>query len=159
MYDYWQLGCAFTSEVVCIHVVNLYAVSMHLCVVCVCKGCMIMHIVSVEVFEMRGVCLMCICVHLYMVCVWYAYRACVCLWCGCMCVGNVQMMWVCGRGVCMWCVYVCGVSCWCVCFVYSVCMMSVCVYERQTDGERETGVCLQQWMAIYPSEVPELLKS
>lgn len=84
MCDYWQLGCAFTSEVVCIHVVNLYAVSMHLCVVCVCKGCMIMHIVSVEVSEMCGVCLMCT----------FVYGMCVC--------GvRIEPVYACGVGACV----------------------------------------------------------
>lgn len=41
MCDYLHLGCAFTSEVVCICVVNLYVVCMHLYVECVCKGCML----------------------------------------------------------------------------------------------------------------------
>lgn len=46
MCDHLQLGCAFTSEVVCICVVKLYVVHMHLYVLCVCEGCMFTYIVS-----------------------------------------------------------------------------------------------------------------
>ena len=108
-------------------VVDLYAVCMYVCGVC-------LQVLHVQVYYVnrcveRMVCVICMYMHLSIVC---AYITCLCNLCMhvlCMPVrGYVYMMCV----VCMWMfaymwvfVYICGIS-WCVC-VYDIFVCGVCV--------------------------------
>lgn len=107
--------------------VDLYAVCMYVCGVC-------LQVLHVQVYYVnrcveRMVCVICMYMHLSIVC---AYIKCLCSLCMhvlCMPVrGYVYMMCV----VCMWMfaymwvfVYICGIS-WCVC-VYDIFVCGVCV--------------------------------